>query len=209
MIQRLIFTMAVLSFSITAGSAQSSRGQGMEGRVVYNQLKNTYRVEGQLLYTYTLGIHRMSMGLITTLYSDHAETNTQAGRLTGGVLEYEYLVPTELKPLTLGFRSGIGYRLYANAFTASVFDAGNDRFEPVITSSLEHFVDLRIGYKITLDLPKGIYISQSIDGGLFRSWLVEGRARGEVAPSDFIYDFRRYGDVGFIWSLGAALGYRF
>lgn len=207
-----IFFFFAVILTVIAADAQTSSTHFHEvtSKVSYLKLKNTYRLESNLGYSTAWKQQDLNISVIMTLRTDHAETSSYSPRVTGAALDYTRHIPCALSALDINFTAGTSYRLISNTWSGNYYSEDQE-YVPVYTSSLEHFVDLRMGYGFRVWLGSNFFIGHNLQGGIFNSNLRAGRdnTTEKVDLEGTQHDFRRYGNVGWLLQASITAGYRF
>lgn len=202
----------VILFACCVGNlnAQTGKINGLELSTTYLKMSNSYRVETGMDYQRTVNLHSWSLGLRFQMKSNLAETNSDQINISGIHGSYHYSIPTILARIQLEANVHLGYRMYSNVWAANYYSS-EDKYIPINSSSLEHFIFTAAGYGLRVNIFRNIYIQQDFGAGLFVSKLVTGRNNvgDQIGLNNVEHDFRRYGSQGLILTASLGVGIQF
>jgi hypothetical protein len=173
--------------------------------LIYNQIKTTIRVAS----VWDLGIRKNSveykLGFVTQLWTDNAESLSDAVKLSGVHLGYSKILPTPKAWLNLELKSDVMFQRFKSAWTSNSWDQGSGTYLVNESISNENLITASVGYGLKITISKHLYLGQSFNGGFYFSG-IKGNKSSQAAQN---FDFRRYKNFGLQWSGQFTIGYAF
>jgi hypothetical protein len=206
MFQRIFGVMIVFQvLCINLGAQERSYNYSVNSGLIYNQIKTTVRVAS----VWDFGIQKNSgeykLGLVTQLWTDNAESLSDAIKLSGVHVGYSKFLPTPKAWLNLEFKSDMMLQRFKSAWTSNSWDQGSKKYLIHEIISRENLLTATVGYGLKINVSKNIYLCQSFNGGIYFSGLNGNKSSPEAENSDF----RRYKNFGLQWMGQFTIGYTF
>jgi hypothetical protein len=186
--------------------AQESRFRySINSGLIYNQIKTTVRVSSVADFGILKNSGEYKVGVVSQLWTDNAESLSDAVKLSGVHLGYSKILPTPKAWLNLELKSDVIFQRFKSAWTSNSWDQGSGKYLIHESISNENLITASIGYGLKITVSKHFYLGQSFDGGFYFSG-IKGNS-SSLAVQNF--DFRRYKNFGLQWSGQFTIGYAF
>ena len=173
--------------------------------LMVNQIKTTVRVATLWDFAILKNHGEYKLGLVSQLWTDNAESLSDAVKFSGVHLGYSKNLPTPRTWLFLDFKSDLMFQRFKSAWTSNSWDQGSGKYIMQETISNENLVTATVGYGLKINVSKHVFLGQSFNGGVYFS----GLKGNQSSPEAKNFDFRRYKNMGLQWFWQFTVGYNF
>lgn len=206
----MIFRTLLLSLFLTLGNglmAQEWEKEAFVNTQAYF-IDNAERLMLRPGVGLTKGYHHIRLAPAFRLYSTEAGYDPGGFQITGGMAAYQFSIPTVFEKLHLYFLYELNYHLYRNDWQSNLYNPEEQVYQNMSYETTEHFIANSLGMGFKVFLGEDFSLALDVSEGVFLSDIQVKNLPTNLQQVEN-FDFREYGDKGFVFSTSFTLAYQF